>query len=237
MKSVLIIVGDPKVYGSGHATRMRDVAVQLKRKQVTVQMITLGHDAILTVPLPYDMVLLDRRDTGFPAEVMDTKAIKIALDNRGRGRDQADYAVDLLPHFGMNPLEYRKALSEIILSERLKPYPCASARAKITLHDSREAAEARADFKLPASRIAATTLLEQLKQSHKPALYFGQTLFEAIYLGLDIQLYPISDYHSRLSVDLVSRQLLEPDISTAVDGTGLIKFTKFILRYFQGKVD
>jgi len=223
---ILIITGDSARYGTGHETRMHQVALALKKRKIDVQKICIDPDEALAVPLPYALAILDRRDTGFNPPLADLPVRKIAVDNRGQGRDQANHAIDLLPHLSMNRQEYSAALKHVILPPWVTETPARSAEARITLHSSREEAVAAADFIPGPNRLPERQFIGQLRQAKKPALYFGQALFEAIYLGLDVQLYPVSEYHKKLAVDLFSRYLIEPDLLAAVDGSGLNCFVE-----------
>jgi len=221
--SVLIITGPADKFGHGHGTRMHQVALELKKRKILVQHVTLAPDLQLDVPLPYDIAILDRRDTTFNPKI-DPRAKKIAVDNRGTARDEADLAIDLLPHLAMTREEYKHALQDVILAAHVTQQPLKSKDARIKLFDTRAEAENSADFKLADERLSNESFAQKLSRATTCAIYFGQTLFEAIYFGLNIRLYPISEYHKKLGVDLYSRLLIEPELLAAVDGTGLTRF-------------
>lgn len=228
MNSVLIITGNTHTYGTGHALRMRSVALELRKKKITVQLITASPDAELQLPLPAPVVILDRRDTGFNPGLLTTDTIKIAVDNRGPGREQADIVADLLPHYSMSKQEYADALRSVILHPAITALPQATDSADITLHETREDAIAVADFPTSKTRLSPADYRSALAACERPALYFGQALFEALYLGKSVQLYPVSDYHKKLAVDLYSRRLLEPTLLSALDGRGLPRFVDIV---------
>lgn len=227
MNSVLIITGNTHTYGTGHAMRMRTVALELKKKKIPVQMLTAAPEANLQLPLTVRVAILDRRDTGFnpglPAGV-----IKIAVDNRGPAREQADIACDLLPHYEMTKKQYSDALCSVVLHPSITALPPATEGAEITLHESRESAISAADFPQNTARLSPAAYRAALAACSRPALYFGQALFEALYLGKNVQLYPVSEYHKKLAVDLYSRRLLEPDLLSALDGGGLMRFVEIV---------
>jgi hypothetical protein len=231
---ILVITGDNARYGSGHETRMHQVALALKKRKIEVQKVCIEHGEILATPLPCSLVILDRRDTGFNPPLADLPVLKIAVDNRGQGRDQAHHAIDLLPHLSMNRQEYSAALKHVILPSWVTETPARSAGARITLHSTREEAAAAADFIPGPNRLPEREFIGQLRRVKKPALYFGQALFEAVYLGLDVQLYPVSEYHKKLAVDLFSRYLIEPDLLAAVDGSGLNWFVDQVQQAWKG---
>lgn len=225
---ILIIVGDSAKYGSGHETRMRLVALELKKRKIDVQLVQLAPDEPVVVPLPFSLVLLDRRDTAFNAPLLQAPVQKMAIDNRGAGRGEADVVMDILPHIEMNKAEYSAALRSVILSPEITGKPGKGHEAKLTLHNTPEEAFAASDFIPGKERLSPRAYLTRLSASKRPALYFGQALFEAIYLGLDVQLYPVSEYHKKLAVDLFSRCLIEPDLLSALDGSGLKRFTDLV---------
>ena len=227
MNSVLIITGNTHTYGTGHAMRMRTVALELKKKKIPVQMLTAAPEANLQLPLTARVAILDRRDTAFnpglPAD-----AIKIAVDNRGPARDEADITCDLLPHHEMTKTQYGDALRSVVLHPSITALPSATPGAEITLHESRESAISAADFPKSTARLSPAAYRAALAACSRPALYFGQALFEALYLGKSVQLYPVSEYHKKLAVDLYSRKLLEPDLLSALDGGGLMRFVEIV---------
>ena len=225
---VLIVTGDAAKYGSGHEARMHLVALELKRRKIDVQKICARSDAAIAVPLDFALVMLDRRDTGFNPPLLQLPVKKIAVDNRGAGRAEADVIADLLPHPEMNKKEYSAALQNVILPPEITLKPSRSMHAKITLHNSAEEAFDAADFNAGSERLSPGEFIAKLSASERPALYFGQALFEALYLGLHVQLYPVSDYHKKLAVDLFSRQLLDSDLLSALDGGGLERFCDLV---------
>jgi hypothetical protein len=154
--------------------------------------------------------------------------VKIAVDNRGPGREQADIVADLLPHHEMTKQQYADALRAVILHTAITAMPSLSERAEITLHESRDEALQHADFPQNTTRLSPAAFRNALAVSERPALYFGQALFEALYLGKSVQLYPVSDYHKKLAVDLYSRRLLEPTLLSALDGRGLSRFVDIV---------
>lgn len=226
---MLIITGDAAQFGSGHLERMHDAALALKQHRVTVQKLCITAETPALVPLPWSVCILDRRDTAFNPNILQMRGYKIAVDNRGQGRATADLVWDALPHFSMATHEYKSALQNLMLSSQVTAHASKAATARMTLHDSAEAAFAAADFKIGAERLSRLDFLAALKASRRPALYFGQAFFEALYLGLDVQLYPVSEYHKKLSVDLVSRLAIEPNLLATIDGSGLSRFVKIVL--------
>lgn len=236
MKTVLLITGPASEYGSGHEMRMHTLALELKRHRLTVQKLVLGEKEEADLPLEYAAVILDRRDTGFPKSVLNTSAIRIALDNRGSGRMQAHTSYDALPHPAMDDTQYRTALSAVLLPAHVAAIPGLAAKAGIQLHSDRNSAFAAADFPRFSGRMSPRQFTESMRRAERVACYFGQTMFEAIYLGKKVELYPVSEYHSELAEDFSARLARHKDLLSALDGSGTQRLRQFILRALKGDI-
>lgn len=230
MKSALLITGPEHEYGSGHGMRMHALALELKRHGVTIEHAVLSAGDEVVLPLDYNVAILDRRDTAFPDFVMQTNAVRIALDNRGSGREQAHIVHDALPHFAMNDAEYRAALAALLLPPHVTALPCRSTEAHVRLHLTRESALAAADFPRYPERLSPRQFTAAMLKAKSVACYFGQALFEACYLGKRIELYPVSNYHKALAEDFVRRLELAPPMLSALDGGGLVRLRQIVLR-------
>lgn len=221
MKAIVLLTGDSKTFGHGHQVRMHNLALELKRRQLTTMHVVAAPEERLSLPLKAGVIMLDRRDTGFNEVAQAEAYLKIALDNRGPARSSADIIIDALPHLEMTATEYRLALSHVMLPPLLTKQPAQTQHAKVTLHQTPEAANAHADFKAISGAFSPGEYLAAMQNAAKPALYFGQSLFEALYAGKHVQLYPVSHYHMQLAEDLVARLSHSPDLLTALDGLGL----------------
>lgn len=230
MKTVLIITGPESEFGSGHEMRMHALALELKRHKVTVEKIVLSEGEEPKLPLAYDAVILDRRDTAFPKSILQANALRIALDNRGAGRREAHARYDALPHPTMDDAEYHLALSAVLLPAHVTSLPCRSAEAKVRLHADKSSAYAVADFPLISARLSPRQFTESMQRAESVACYFGQAMFEAIYLGKKVELYPVSEYHRELAEDFVRRLERQNSLLAAVGGAGLSRLRQFILR-------
>ncbi len=236
MKTVLIITGPETEFGSGHEMRMHTLSLELKRHKVTVQKVVLSAGEDAAPPLDYQVAILDRRDTAFPPSVLKSNAIRIALDNRGLGRQQAHASYDALPHPAMTDSEYRAALSAVVLPAHVTSLPCRAAEAKVTLHSDESSARSAANFPLLSLRLSPRQFAESMQMSQRIACYFGQAMFEAIYLGKSVELYPVSDYHRKLAEDFALRLARKPDLLSALDGAGAIRLRQFITRALKGDI-
>ncbi|AFM13625.1 hypothetical protein [Turneriella parva] len=238
MKATLLITGDSKDFGHGHQVRMHNLALELKRRQLTTLHSVAQPGEVLRLPLEVGVVVLDRRDTDFNTIAGQTTAVSVAIDNRGAARAQADIVIDALPHMSMTAGEYEKALRHVILPRQLTAMPSEVAKARITLCRTKAEAEANADFKASSGVLSPADYLTQMQLSSRPALYFGQALFEALYAGKHVQLYPISDYHMQLAEDLVRRLNENNALLQALDGLGLTRVADLLQgvhRKNQGK--
>ncbi len=223
MKAIVLITGDSKTFGHGHQVRMHNLALELKRRQLTTIQMVADPGEVLQLPLPASVIVLDRRDTDFNEVLPSTGAARVALDNRGNARQHADLVIDALPHIAMSDIEYEKALAHVILPQQLSALSSAAAGAQLTVHSTKEAAEAHADFTPASGRYSPSEFLHLMLKSSRPAVYFGQALFEALYAGKHVQLYPVSDYHMQLAADLAVRLALKPALLQALDGKGLTR--------------
>jgi hypothetical protein len=234
MKTILIITGPESEYGSGHEMRMHALALELKRHKVTVQKLVLNESEEANLPLDYNAVILDRRDTAFPPSILKTNAVRIALDNRGAGRKQAHFVYDALPHPAMNDREYRAALSAVILPAHITGMPCHAAEATVRLHNDKKSAFTMADFPRFSGRVSPRQFTQSMLRAERIACYFGQAMFEAIYLGKEVELYPVSEYHRELAQDFVLRLARQKDLLSALDGKGIMRLREFIMRALKG---
>lgn len=229
MSRVLLLTMPEKAIGSGHSLRLHQLALALKRHQVTVAKWLLGGEAIPPFS-GYRVVLLDCRDSAFPDWALKSRATKIALDNRGPGRLQADIAYDALPHFAMSDSEYSRALSAVLLHPWLTQKPPRVSDANFVWCHSAEEAYAAAGWHKLQRRLSPLQFLQHLADCAAVPCYFGQTLFEACYLGKKIALYAFSDYHQQLAQDFLHRLEKSPNILSALDGQGLNRLCQLILK-------
>ena len=223
MKAIVLITGDNKTFGYGHQVRMHNLALELKRRQLTTMQVVADPAQVLQLPLGASVIVLDRRDTDFNEILPATGAARVALDNRGQARQKAEIVIDALPHIAMSDTEYENALAHVVLPQQLSALPSATSGAQLTIHSTKEAAEANADFTAASGRYAPAEFRDRLLKASRPALYFGQALFEALYAGKHVQLYPVSDYHMQLSEDLARRLGQHPGLLQALDGKGLMR--------------
>ncbi|GAB4440758.1 MAG: hypothetical protein OHK0011_23260 [Turneriella sp.] len=61
-------------------------------------------------------------------------------------------------------------------------------------------------------------------------------MFEAIYLGKKVELYPVSEYHKELAQDFVVRLARQKDLLSALDGSGSIRLRQIIMRALKGDI-
>ncbi len=221
MKAIVLVTGDTQQFGHGHQVRMHNLALELKRRQLTAMHVVAAPGEKLVLPLTASVVVLDRRDTDFNDLSQTENFLRIALDNRGSARSNADIVIDALPHLEMSESAYQQALAQVMLPPLLTRQPALTHLARVTLHETLESANAQADFRAISGVYSLGEYLAQMLNSTKPAFYFGQALFEALYAGKHVQLYPVSQYHMQLAEDLVSRLEQKSGLLAALDGLGL----------------
>lgn len=229
MKTSLLIAGPEAQYGYGHSTRMQALALELRKHKVTSTLVVLDENETVEFPVPFGVALLDRRDTPFPPDVKKSGAHLISLDNRGKGRLEADRVYDALPHYSMAEDAYKETLANLLLAPDLTKEASRSHEARVTLHATKEAAQHFAELPRETIRQSQAVFLEALRKANSVVCYFGQTFFEALYLGKDIHLYSPTPYHAALAEDFLRRIEANPPLLTAIDGKGLLRLTQCIL--------
>lgn len=195
---VIAIVGPVAQFGSGHLRRMELLQSRLSLDGISMTLL-IDDTGWGEVPYSARVVLLDRRDTAFPPAALRRRdRLLISIDNLGRGREQAHVIYAALPHISMDVAQFRRALRQIILPPEISRIPnrCACSQvirvrhglpqADLLLHPYRE-------------RLSRERFLKRLIKAESIACYYGQTLFEALYLGKKIFLYDISPLHRILA--------------------------------------
>ncbi len=224
---VLAIVGPVTQFGSGHLRRMELLQSRLSLDGIHMTLL-IDDTGWSEVPHGVRVVLLDRRDTMFPpAALLRRDCTLIAVDNLGAGAEQADVRYAALPNISMSVTEIRRSLGQIILPSEIttRPNLCEQAqlirikrgvpRADLVLHPYRE-------------RLSRKSFLKRLIKADSVACYYGQTLFEALYLGKKIFLYNISPLHGLLADKFfqVWQGLLYPRLY--FDGRGLERLAALV---------
>ena len=183
--------------------------------------------------------------------------ILIAVDNRGEGRVQADFIWDALPHSDMNMTEFKKSLRKVMLPLYLTKKKSQVRRSVIEITDFKDeyikedtesdplfvnlvqggaCADERRCLPL-AKRVGENKYNSFIEQQEKYMIqmnqqeavytYFGQTLFEAIYLGKKIYLYDISPYHLALTRSFIEKwSNIKPEYY--LDGKGISRLVQLI---------
>lgn len=233
MKTSLLIAGPEAQYGYGHLTRMQALALELRKHKVTSTLVVLDENKTVEFPMPFGVALLDRRDTAFPPSVKNSGAWLVSLDNRGEGRLEADRVYDALPHYSMAEDAYKDALANLLLSPHLTNEESRSNEARVALHATKEDAQRFAEFPRETIRQSPAVFLEALKNAESVVCYFGQTFFEALYLGKEIHLYSPTPYHATLTKDFLRRIEANPALVDAIDGKGLLRLTRCVLNLLK----
>ena len=178
------------------------------------------------------IIVLDKRDVGFPNEmIMNKKNILIAVDNLGFGRQQADIVWDTLPHMTMNTRELKISLRRLLLPDCLTCKQSKAEQANLC-YSPRYQAHSKVVLAGGKSKIVSLKnqiiYINQMMRKKQIYTYFGQSLFEAIYLGKEIKLYHISPYHKRLASWFMKKWSGFQKINFYLDGQGTKRFAKLI---------
>ncbi len=226
-KTVICIIGVGETYGYGHFFRILSLQKSLRQNGITLKIISSPQKDYIKKQI----VILDKRDSGFPPWMLkEKKNTLITLDNQGLGRQQAHIVWDTLPHPTMNGYEFKQTLRRVMLPNILNQNKSKANQANIkylpryNLHD-------QSILKSPKqiSIKSQSAHIDHMIRQDKVYTYFGQTLFEAIYLGKEIHLYSISPYHKILSIFFMRRWsgLKKPNLY--LDGGGVERLTTLIL--------
>ena len=208
---LIALIGSEEGYGYGHFYRILNLKDLLSYYEVETKIIFAWPDESIDLADGW-VFLLDKRDVGFPKEIIQKKIKRIALDNRGAGRSQAHLNIDTLPHFDMDLHEFKYSLRHVMLPKflRRKPSRVNEARIKYLLPSrlklkrwdgsKTEGDEGLRNMTSEKRHIELQfEHLRNLEDQKVIFTYFGQTLFEGIYMGKKIFMYDISAYHRRLS--------------------------------------
>ncbi len=195
---VCLITAEPAVIGAGHLSRMR--AVEKKLLAAGLSTVLCQNTA---APITARVYVLDQRDEAFPEWAGQNR---LAIDNLGQGARQARANWYCLPNLTMPHAEALLSLQNIILPDQFSSRPNLSHRARVYYAGARRPEVAPGDYLWlpPGQRVFIAEGFLSLRQRQlldatRVVTYFGQTFFEALYLGKEIVLYDIGDYHRQLS--------------------------------------
>ena len=242
-RKIFIVTQSTASLGSGHASRMQSLA-ELLLKKFQIQANFLTPDEAIEYEFENALVVIDARDLVISNINSSNKVILI--DNRSKVKAPHYTYYDTLPHFAMSTAEYEKSLQSILLREEIASLQSRVQVSNLKLKKSNQRKyrrphktqrplirrRYRTQFRLRLtfrklnyqqsnfhSRLNATKVVET---------YYGQTLFEAIYLGKKIELYSISPYHSQLNRYLFANWHSPAYISSHFDGAGLLRLAELI---------
>ncbi|MDH4261944.1 MAG: hypothetical protein OEV78_02745 [Spirochaetia bacterium] len=235
---VLIITNKGENYGTGHFNRSNLLKRHLEKMNIACDLL-MGKNIPKEIA-SYQLVLLDSRDDEFPIEIIEKKNYYLmAMDNRGTGRKQCDLIWDTLPHINMNDDELKTSLKNCILDPVIYECTPMTTKSKI-IRTLIENIESNSEIDLiqyaQKERIELSKELFHIKliKSNKIGTYFGQTFFEALYLGKEIYLYDISEYHKQLSDWFTAKWNELPDLHDIFDGQGLHRLAILIRSILTG---
>ena len=233
----LYIAGTGKNFGSGHYKRGKIIIELLRNNGYKCDLVE-NQAADDNTYFNYKTILLDKRDDSFPKSVKNKKKKQflVTLDNRGSGRSEADLFIDTLPHIHMNQNEIAQSLKHCILPPQITREICRSKFAKITLIndaqlrilDNNVFIHRPHSANMHPDKTNDEEFRLALIKNDIVATYFGQTLFEAIYLGKQIYLYSISPYHSQLAEKFLS--VCDKEQLQDLDGKGAERVAALIIK-------
>jgi len=241
---VLILTRKGGNYGTGHYNRMHLLQNHLRKMKISSE-IKLEEQFSKNYQSG-KIVILDSRDDEFPALLLSQKKYDhffLAIDNRGNGRLQCDIIWDTLPHISMNDREFCGALKNCILHPLISRQTSRPDQAKIIQKSIREieAMPGQVDLiqYMENKRVPMPEkdFHDKLISADSVATYYGQTFFEALYLGKTIYLYDISEYHRQLSDWFCARWIQNPDAAHIFDGQGLHRLAVLIRSILSGVLD
>ena len=236
---IIFLCADPLYHGYGHISRCGTLQKYLQDTGRTSQLIT--GNLSFTAPAEIDsgsyLIILDARDIEFPEWAFQKNITRIAFDNRGPGRSQADYVFDLLPHFAMNDSEFSNSLRNIILPYFYKMHKNKVSKSSLQLVRQTDASRTRRKIYSSAMhpyRMSSISVMQKIQAVRQVQLYFGQTLFEALFLGADVKLYSISEIHYKLAQDFFRRWRGLPTPQLYFDGSGAARMAQAIMDISAG---
>ena len=242
---IVALVGFGGIYGYGHFYRILNLKNCLRRHEIEMKIIFKWPDDSIDLA-GYSAFILDKRDVSFPKEIVYKGMKRIAMDNRGTGRCQAHLKIDTLPHYDMNIHDLKQSLRHIMLHEFLTKKPSKLSFSYLKYLPGRRSGlkknltcdplEYKKLIHIKTEPYHLDLQLEYLKKLgnlESIDTYFGQTLFEAIYLGKRVSLYGISPYHRRLSEWFLRRwnTLLSPGLY--FDGKGLWRVSERVREFLH----
>lgn len=233
--TLFYVAGSGGGYGSGHLRRGEIIVEALCLEGVKCVLMKSGESP--SGGIEPDVVVLDSRDDKFPGWLRGfskKKIVLVAVDNRGAGRDEADVVWDALPHFSMDGVEFRRAIQNCILPGVIRREEAGAINSSIRILSKKDAFAMEAEDCLihypPGERknVPSSDFQAQLLGASIVITYFGQTFFEALYLGKTIILYSISEYHRLLADAFVHSWSADSKIPFLLDGLGVERFVQMV---------
>ena len=254
-KRILFIAGYLGFYGRGHYIR----AVRLKRylKDKNIQVDIFQYNSSKTNQKinmqKYYLIILDVRDTPFPSFIQNLSIPIIVLDNRGSDREKANVIWDTLPHFDMSYEDLQTSIQNILIPLELILYVQKNTTVKRSASkvycskDGKDTNEIELwkehqifnhlRFSQNSKYYSEKKYMNKLLQSEAIFTYFGQSAFEAIFLGIYIVLFPITPYHKKLNEFLVDIYR-KPFFANCFLGNGYERLISKITEiYFSSKIN
>lgn len=220
---ILFLAGEQ--WGSGHKLRM-DLFSQKVKKKFPAMVVGLYNYEQQDKLSGSQVLLCDIRDCMPDKKKLGQYQMVVFLDYRGSQKSQHYFYIDTLPHFDMTIFEYKNALrfflTDVIL-EKQKPFSAVHVQKKKDVLNKQNMHKEQF-LQLPLyqkkKRLPRQKFLHELRRKKKFVGYFGQSMLEALLLKKEVDIYPISGYHARLSKSFIQRWNASSLNALYLDGRG-----------------
>ncbi|MCS6984340.1 MAG: hypothetical protein NZM25_04305 [Leptospiraceae bacterium] len=216
---MVALVGPPHKYGYGHLRRMELLKKGLAEQGIELSII-IDDDYWLAIPR-CRVLILDRRDTPFPPSGRENAFFRLAIDNEGEGQRQAHLSLKLLPHDNMNHREFLQSLSFVILPQSISQRKNRCQSSQVHLFNKNYPYPAELTLYAGRKRIHENLFRHQLMKAKTFSCYYGQSFFEALYLGKEIYLYSLTPRHGQLARFFLEKWTALRHPQLYFDGQGL----------------
>jgi len=222
---IYCLAGTGPSFGTGHLRRMNVLNGMLNSSGLKSKSVIQENE----IDINPAVIIFDRRDeplTPGILKIQESSVAVVAIDNRGKGRDQAGWIYDTLPHPDMNHDELNIAIGRILLSPFFTERASMAREARLYYIQEDDIQDGEKTL-LHMPGIEIDQFQEKLLRSDKVFTYFGQTLFEAIYCGKEVYLYGMNTYHRYLA-EWFSNFWNQNQPGLYFDGKGYEKLIQYI---------
>lgn len=226
-------------HGLGHLYRMKELRDFAIRNGIQSVLLKSNRHNYADYEINFasaKIVLLDARDDSFPNFFIHKKknVFLIAMDNRGKGRENAHYVWDSIPHFGMNLRQLKKSLKHSILPVYLSELPHSKKNALFIQEKEAMLTDLIKVFSYPPKiSIDSSSLIRRIYESDIVKTHFGLTMLIAVYFGKKIIIRNPGLYHKKLADYFISYYRQNKELHKILDGKGMNRLLRFIQRLIR----